>query len=76
MDAERSGTISSVVANEVLHKLDKALGESEYKQEEIQESARTEDNMDSIVEEELTETLIPESTESIVGTPVKVSEEE
>ena len=76
LDAERSGTISSVVANEVLHKLDKALGESEYKQEEIQESARTEDNMDSIVEEELTETLIPESTESIVGTPVKVSEEE
>ncbi len=76
LDAERSGTISSVVASEVLDGLDKALGESEFKQEEIQESARTEDHVESLVESEISEVLIPESTESIVGQSENISEEE
>ena len=75
LDAERSGTISSVVASEVLDGLDKALGESEFKQEEIQDSARTEDDIESIVEGEVSEVLIPESTESIVGQSNDMSEE-
>ena len=76
LDAERSGTISSVVASEVLDGLDKALGESEFKQEEIQESARTEDHAESLVESEISEVLIPGSTESIVGQSENISEEE
>lgn len=76
LDAERTGTISSVVANEVLHKLDKALGESEFKQEEIQDSARTEDQIDTIVEDEVSVALIPESTESVVGPSTENMEEE
>ncbi len=76
LDAERSGTISSVVASEVLDGLDKALGESEFKQEEIQDSARTEDDVESLVEGEISEVLIPESTESIVGQSQNISEEE
>ena len=76
LDAERSGTISSVVAGEVLDGLDKALGESEFKQEEIQDSARTEDDVESLVEGEISEVLIPESTESIVGQSQNISEEE
>ncbi|MDP7328245.1 MAG: cation:proton antiporter [Candidatus Thalassarchaeaceae archaeon] len=76
LDAERSGTISSVVASEVLDGLDKALGESEFIQEEIQDSGRTEDKVESIVEGEISEVLIPESTESIVGQSLNKSEEE
>jgi CPA1 family monovalent cation:H+ antiporter len=76
LDAERSGTISTVVASEVLDGLDKALGESEFKQEEIQDSGRTEEQVESIVEGEVSEVLIPESTESIVGQSQNKSEEE
>jgi len=76
LDAERSGTISSAVASEVLDGLDKALGESEFKQEEIQDAARTEDQIDVMVEGEVSEILIPESTESIVGLPSEKIEEE
>ncbi len=76
LDAERSGTISSVVASEVLDGLDKALGESEFIQEEIQDSGRTEDKVESIVEGEISEVLIPESTESIVGQSLNKPEEE
>ena len=60
----------------MLHKLDKALGESEFKQEEIQDSARTEDQIDTIVEEEVSVALIPESTESVVGPSTENTEEE
>ena len=76
LDAERSGTISSAVASEVLDSLDKALGESEFIQEEIQDAGRTEELTDSIVEEEISEVLIPESTESIVGQSLNKSDEE
>ena len=76
LDAERSGTISSAVASEVLDSLDKALGESEFIQEEIQDAGRTEEQTDSIVEEEISEVLIPESTESIVGQSLNKSDEE
>jgi CPA1 family monovalent cation:H+ antiporter len=76
LDAERSGTISSAVASEVLDSLDKALGESEFIQEEIQDAGRTEEKIDSIVEEEISEVLIPESTESIVGQSLNKSDEE
>ena len=76
LDAERKGTISSVVATEVLDRLDKALGESEFIHEEIQEASRTEDQIDTIVEGEVSEVLIPESTESIVGQSHENPEEE
>lgn len=76
LDAERSGAISSAVSSEVLDGLNKALGESEFKQEEIHDSGRTEDYVESIVESEVSEVLIPESTESIVGQSQNKSEEE
>ncbi|MDG1525592.1 MAG: cation:proton antiporter [Candidatus Thalassarchaeaceae archaeon] len=76
LDAERKGTISSAVASEVLGGLDKALGESTFKKEEIQDAARTEDPIDTTVESEISGALIPESTESIVGPPPEKSEEE
>ena len=75
LDAERTGTISSVVANEVLHKLDKALGESEFKQEEILESSRSEQPVEDVVDDEMSESLIPESTENVVGSATDSSEE-
>ena len=76
LDAERSGTISSVVASDVLDGLDKALGESEFIQEEIQDASRTEEEIDTIVEGEVSEVLIPESTESIVGQSQEKAEDE
>ena len=65
-----------MVATEVLDRLDKALGESEFIHEEIQEASRTEDQIDTIVEGEVSEVLIPESTESIVGQSNENTEEE
>jgi len=76
LDAERSGTISSVVASDVLDGLDKALGESEFIQEEIQDASRTEEEIDTIVEGEMSDVLIPESTESIVGQSQEKAEDE
>ncbi len=67
IEAERRGTISTLVASEVLHGLDKALGQSEFKQEEIQDAARTEEPVEPLADVEVSEALIPESTESIVG---------
>ncbi len=67
IEAERRGTISTLVASEVLHGLDKALGQSEFKQEEIQDASRTEEPVEPLADVEVSEALIPESTESIVG---------
>ena len=75
-DAERSGNISSAVSITALAGLNKALGESEFIQEEIQDASRTEEETDTIVEGEVSEVLIPESTESIVGQSQEKSEEE
>ena len=74
-DAERTGRISTVVASEVLHRLDKALGESKFKQEEILESSRSEHPVEDVVDDEISESLIPESTETVVGTASDSSEE-
>ncbi|MDE0708424.1 MAG: cation:proton antiporter, partial [Candidatus Poseidoniales archaeon] len=76
IDAERRGTISTLVASEVLHGLDKALGQSEFKQEEIQDASRTEEPVEPLADVEVSEALIPESTESIVGTSFEKSEDE
>ena len=76
IDAERRGTISTLVAGEVLHGLDKALGQSEFKQEEIQDASRTEEFVEPLADVEVSEALIPESTEVIVGQSLSVSEEE
>jgi CPA1 family monovalent cation:H+ antiporter len=75
-DAERSGVISSIVATQVLHGLDEALGESEHAREVIQEAGRHETPSESMVEEDDFEALIPESTENVIGHPVTESEEE
>ncbi|MEC9089881.1 MAG: cation:proton antiporter [Candidatus Thermoplasmatota archaeon] len=75
-DAERTGAISSSVANDVLVRLDKALSESEFKQEEIQDASRKSDSLENAVEDDVAGTLIPESTESIVGVTVQEIEEE
>ena len=75
-DAERSGNISSAVSITALAGLNKALGESEFIQEEIQDASRTEEEIDTIAEGEVSEVLIPESTESIVGQSQEKSEEE
>ena len=76
IDAERRGTISTLVASEVLHGLDKALGQSKFKQEEIQDASRTEEPVTPLADVEVSEALIPESTESIVGSSFDKSEEE
>ena len=76
IEAERRGTISTLVASEVLHGLDKALGQSEFKQEEIQDASRTEEPVEPLADVEVSEALIPESTESIVGPLSDGSEEE
>ena len=76
IEAERRGTISTLVASEVLHGLDKALGQSEFKQEEIQDASRTEEPVEPLADVEVSEALIPESTESIVGPLSEGSEEE
>tara|TARA_B110000438_G_C15275303_1_gene420191 strand:- start:23 stop:541 length:519 start_codon:yes stop_codon:yes gene_type:complete len=76
IDAERRGTISTLVASEVLHGLDKALGQSQFKQEEIQDASRTEEPVTPLADVEVSEALIPESTESIVGSSFDKSEEE
>ncbi len=73
--AERTGRISTVVASEVLHRLDKALGESKFKQEEILESSRSEQPVEDVVDDEISESLIPESTETVVGSVIDSSEE-
>jgi len=76
IDAERSGTISSLVASEVLHGLDKALGQSTHKKEEIQDASRTEEPVEPLADVEVSEALIPESTESILAqNPPQDSEE-
>jgi CPA1 family monovalent cation:H+ antiporter len=75
-DAERSGAISSLVATQVLHGLDEALGESEHAREVIQEAGRHESPSESMVEEDDFEALIPESTENVIGHSVTESEEE
>lgn len=75
-DAERSGAISSIVATQVLHGLDEALGKSEHAREVIQEAGRHETPSESVVEEDDFEALIPESTENVIGHPVTESEEE
>ncbi len=67
IDAERSGTISSLVASEVLHGLDKALGQSTHKKEEIQDASRTEEPVEPLADVEVSEALIPESTETILA---------
>ena len=74
-NAERTGRISTVVASEVLHRLDKALGESKFKQEEILESSRSEQPVEDVVDDEMSESLIPESTENVVGSATDPSEE-
>jgi len=76
IDAERRGTISTLVASEMLHGLDKALGQSEFKQEEIQDASRTEEPVEPLADVQVSDALIPESTESIVGSISKGSEEE
>ena len=76
IEAERRGTISTLVASEVLHGLDKALGLSEFKQEEIQDASRTEEPVEPLADVEVSEALIPESTESIVGPLSDGAEEE
>ena len=76
IEAERRGTISTLVASEVLHGLDKALGQSEFKQEEIQDASRTEEPVEPLADVEVSEALIPESTESIVGPLSDGAEEE
>ena len=74
-NAERTGRISTVVASEVLHRLDKALGESKFNQEEILESSRSEQPVEDVVDDEMSESLIPESTENVVGSATDSSEE-
>ena len=74
-NAERTGRISTVVASEVLHRLDKALGESKFKQEEILESSRSEQPVEDVVDDEMSESLIPESTENVVASATDSSEE-
>ena len=75
-EAERSGTLSSVVATEVLHGLDAALGKSEFSQEAIQDSGRTESPAETVVAEENFEILVPEATEVVTGQALTVGEEE
>ena len=76
IDAERSGTISSLVASEVLHGLDKALGQSTHKKEEIQDASRTEEPVEPLADVEVSEGLIPESTESILAQTSPKNEDE
>ena len=74
--AERTGTVSSAVANQVLHGLDKALGQSEHSHEAIQDAGREEPNADPVVKPEVHEALVPESTAKVLGTSLTDLEEE
>lgn len=75
-DAERKGIISSSVAHHQLKGLDEALGQSEHTREEITEIARQDVAVETSVSEGDFETLIPETTETVMGQNISQLEEE
>jgi CPA1 family monovalent cation:H+ antiporter len=71
-EAERDGTISSLVARKVLSSLEEALSESEFTRETIRATVPSPDDL----EEEPADPPVPEDTESVIGVPLSELDEE
>ncbi len=74
-DAERKGILSSSVVEHQMKGLDEALGQSEHSREELTETARQDGTAEATVTDEF-DTLIPETTEAVMGQTISEMEEE
>jgi len=71
-EAEREGTISSLVARKVLSSLEGALSESEFTRETIRATVPSPDDS----EVEPADPPVPEDTEAVIGVPLSELDEE